>query len=110
RGGWFPIITLFAISLALLVLMITTAVRARTRAVILPPVFVTFALAWCAAVASWSARDLRVEAYSLPLGFALLAVGIIAMWPQREVRATFWSWPIGYRGSWRLLAPGIVVI
>jgi hypothetical protein len=73
-------------------------------------VVVTFAAAWSAAVASWSARDLRVEAYSLPLGFALLAVGVIALWPQREERGTFWSWPIGFKGSWRLLAPGIVVI
>ncbi|NYF10909.1 hypothetical protein HDC94_002065 [Leifsonia sp. AK011] len=110
RSGWLPIITLLTISMALLALMIVTAALARTRSVVLPPVVVTFAAAWSAAVASWSARDLRVEAYSLPLGFALLAVGVIALWPQREERGTFWSWPIGYKGSWRLLAPGIVVI
>ncbi len=109
RAGWLPIITLLAISVGLLVLMIVTAALARTRRVVLPPVVVTFAAAWCAAVASWSARDLRVEAYSLPLGFALLAVGVIALWPQREERGTFWTWPIGYKGSWRLLAPGIIV-
>lgn len=109
RGGWLPIITLYAISLALLALMIVTTVLTRTRSVILPPVFLTFAIAWCAAVASWSARDLRVEAFSLPLGFALLAVGVIAMWPQREEKASLWTWPIGFSGSWRLLGPGIVV-
>ncbi len=109
RGGWLPILSVYAISLLLLALMIVTAVRARTRAVVLPPVFVTFAVAWCVAVASWSARDLRVETYSLPLGLSLLAVGVIAMWPQREVRGTLASWPMGFSGSWRLLAPGILV-
>lgn len=109
RGGWLPIITLYAISLALLALMIVTAALARKRAVILPPVFLTFAAAWCAAVASWSARDLRVETYSLALGLSLLAVGVIAMWPQPEEKASLWTWPIGFSGSWRLLAPGIIV-
>lgn len=109
RAGWLPILSVYVISLLLLALMIVTAVRARTRDVVLPPVFFTFAVAWSVAVASWSARDLRVEAYSLPLGMSLLAVGVIAMWPQREVRGTLASWPMGFSGSWRLLAPGILV-
>jgi hypothetical protein len=111
RDGWLPIFAVYAISLALLGLMIVTAVRARSHATVLPPVFFTFAVAWSVAVASWSARDLRVETYSLPLGFALLAVGIIGMLPHRDgVRPTLASWPIGFTGSWRLLAPGILVI
>ncbi|MCA0217979.1 MAG: hypothetical protein LCH43_11580 [Actinobacteria bacterium] len=113
REGWFPILTVLALALLLLALMIVTTVRARSRAVTLPPVWLTFVLAWCTAVASWSQRELRVEAYSLPLGLALLAVGIIAMRPlpaeTADTRPTLTSWPIGFSGSWRLLTPGIVV-
>ena len=54
--------------------------RAPARApASLPPVWFVFALAWCTAVAGWSQRELRVEAFSLPLGLALLGVGIIAL-------------------------------
>jgi len=76
----------------------------------LPPVWFTFLVAWCTAVAGWSQRDLRVEAFSLPLGAALLAVGVIGMRaPVTPVRPTLNGWPIGFTGSWRLLGPGIVV-
>jgi hypothetical protein len=113
REGWFPILTVLALALLLLALMIVTTVRARSREVTLPPVWLTFVLAWCTAVASWSQRELRVEAYSLPLGLALLAVGIIAMRPlpaqTADARPTLTAWPIGFSGSWRLLTPGIVV-
>jgi hypothetical protein len=113
REDWFAILTVLGLALLVLALMIVTTVRARARAVTLPPVWVTFAVAWCTAVASWSQRELRVEAYSLPLGLALLAAGIIAMRPTppqtADARPTLNSWPIGFTGSWRLLAPGIVV-
>lgn len=113
REGWLAILTVLALALLVLALMIVTVVRARTRAVTLPPVWFLFAVAWCTAVASWSQRELRVEAYSLPLGLALLAVGIIAMRPlppqTADARPTLTSWPIGFSGSWRLLTPGIVV-
>ncbi|MGX5680267.1 SCO7613 C-terminal domain-containing membrane protein [Schumannella luteola] len=111
RDGWPAILSVYAISLALLAVMIVVALRERRQQTVLPPVLFLFAAAWCVAVASWSARELRVEAYSLPLGFALLAVGVIAMWPQRAIdRGTLVSWPIGFSGSWRLLAPGILAI
>lgn len=112
RDGWFPIIAVLVLSLVLLALMIVTTVIARTRPVTLPPVWFTFAVAWCTAVASWSQRELRVEAFSLPLGLALLTVGIITMRSTPDTpdaRRSLNSWPIGYSGSWRLLAPGIVV-
>lgn len=110
REGWFPIITVLVLALAVLALMIVTTLRARTRAVTLPPVWLIFLVAWFTAVASWSQRELRVEAYSLPLGLALLTVGIIAMKPGRtDARPTLNSWPVGFTGSWRLLAPGIIV-
>lgn len=109
------ILALWLLMALLLVVMIVTVVRAGTRAVALPPVWFIFALAWCVAVAGWSARELRVEAFSLPLGFALLAAGIIAMRQRRDaLPASFHSpltrWPNGASGSWRLLAPGIGVV
>jgi hypothetical protein len=115
REGWLPIFVLLGLALALLALMIVTTVRARTREVTLPPVAITFVLAWVTAVASWSERELRVEAFSLPLGLALLACGIIAWRGQSgdaarpRGRAAIVAWPIGFRGSWALLAPGILV-
>jgi len=111
RHGALPILALYLLGFAYLALMLVTVVRSRTRAVTLPPVWVTFALAWCFMVASWSTRELlRVEAYSLPLGLALLAAGVIAM--RKETVAVVpgpTSWPVGFHGSWRLLAPGIIV-
>jgi hypothetical protein len=100
---------MFALTVVLLALMIATVARARVRSVALPPVWFMFLVAWCTAVAGWSSRSLRVEAFSLPLGLALLAVGIIAMRGTRMPRRGPTSWPIGFAGSWRLLTPGIVV-
>jgi hypothetical protein len=99
------------LTLVLLGFMIATTVFARsTRAIALPPVWVTFLLAWFTAVAGWAERDhFRVEAYSIPLGLALLAVGIIAMRPVKDAEPSFEGWPIGFEGSWRLLTPGIIV-
>ena len=111
RIGVLPILALYVLGFAFLGLMLVTVVRARTRVVTLPPVWFTFMVAWCVMVASWSTRELlRVEAYSLPLGLALLAAGVIAM-RQASVAVVPGptSWPVGFHGSWRLLAPGIVV-
>jgi hypothetical protein len=122
----FAIGTLLVLSLAVLALMLVTTQRSRTRATTLPPVWFIFAVAWCTAVAGWSARELRVEAFSIPLGLALLTAGIIAMRPVNALNSkavsaeslksptvkpsgTFTSWPIGFSGSWYLLAPGIAV-
>ena len=109
RHAWFPIWTLAFVSLLLLLLLVLTTLLARTRSVTLPPVWFTFGLAWITAVASWSQRELYVETYSIAMGIALLAAGIIAM-RGSTVPATFNSWPNGFTGSWRLLAPGVVVL
>jgi hypothetical protein len=114
REGWLPILVLLALAVALLGLMIATTALAARRPVTLPPVIVTFVLAWVTAVASWSERELRVETFSLPLGLALLVCGIIAWRAQTDTSpargtAGFTAWPIGFRGSWALLAPGILV-
>lgn len=115
RPGWFAILTLWALSIGLLTVMLVTVARARIHAVTLPPVWFIFGLAWCTAVAGWSQRDLRVEAFSLPLGLTLLAAGVIAMRrsiaiaDELPLHGRLSSWPIGFRGSWHLLAPGILV-
>jgi hypothetical protein len=111
RPGWLPIFILLALAIVLLTGMLVTVARARKRPVMLPPAWLTFLVAWCVAVAGWSERALRVEAFSLSLGIALLAAGVIAMRPPATppVRVGPTSWPIGFRGSWPLLGPGIVV-
>jgi hypothetical protein len=114
-GGWAAIVTLWLLMAALLVWMLVTVGAARTRAVVSPPVLFLFPLAWVTAVAGWSARELRVEAFSLPLGLALLAVGVLVLHRAAPAgasvrsRADLTSWPIGFSGSWRLLTPGILV-
>jgi hypothetical protein len=109
RPGWFSVWTLWVLTLVLLGLMIVTVLRSIARPTALPPVWVTFALAWCVAVTGWSDRALRVEAFSLPLGLALLAVGVLAMRGPRFTKASFTSWPVGFSGSWKVLTPGLVV-
>ncbi|WP_256041568.1 SCO7613 C-terminal domain-containing membrane protein [Cryobacterium sp. SO1] len=110
RADAFSIGTLTLLMVAVLGFMLVVAARSRSTATSLPPVWFLFLLAWCAAVAGWSERELRVEAFSLPLGLALLGAGIIGMRPgARTVPARLGSWPSGFAGSWRLLAPGIIV-
>jgi hypothetical protein len=111
RHGWAYPLTMLVLALFVLAVMIVTVVVGRTaRTVTLPPVWVTFVLAWFTAVAGWAERDhLRVEAFSIPLGLALLAAGIIAMRPVKEAEPSLTAWPIGYERSWSLLAPGIIV-
>jgi len=103
--------TLLILMTAVLVVMIITVVRARTRTVTLPPVWATFAIATAAGIAGWSEHSVfRVEAYSIPLGLALLAVGIIAWRHAPDDEPTIGRWPLGFRGSWALLAPGTFVV
>lgn len=115
RPGWFPIWTLWSLALVVLALMLVTVGRARRGDTALPPVWFTFLLAWCTAVAGWSERELRVEAFSLPLGLGLLAAGVLAARgrdavPDRPAaRLSPNAWPVGFRGSWWLFGPGIVV-
>lgn len=104
-------ITMLAITVAVLALMLATVTRSRVRAVTLPPVWFTFAVATAIGIAGWQNHQVfRVEAFSLPLGLALLAAGIIAWRPVEGATPTLNRWPIGFTGSWWLLAPGILVI
>jgi hypothetical protein len=111
RANAFPIATLWVLTALLLAGMLATTVLARRRPVFLPPVWLWFGLAWITAVAGWSARELRVEAFSLPLGIALLACGMLGLTSKGpKPPATATSWPLGFPGSWPTLAPGLVVL
>jgi hypothetical protein len=110
RHNEFAATTMYVLMAAYLLLIVITAVAARRRDVTLPPVWFTFVIAWVLAVAGWTEHYLRVDPYSIPMGLALLVAGIIAMRaPESERRGTLTSWPNGYRGSWRLLSPGIIL-
>jgi len=112
---WATIWGMWALMLTLLAAVAAIAWRRRTHDGILPPVWFMFALAFVTAVVAWSPRDLRVEWFSLPLGFALLAAGAFHLrsgaLPSKghSAREALDAWPRHARGSWRLLAPGVVV-
>lgn len=112
RREWFAIWTLWVLMALLLALALVTVALARRARPVLPPFWFTYGLAWVTGVTGWSERDLRVEVFSLPLGLAVLAAGLIAMRRPAvaaPTRPSLNSWPIGFEGSWRLLAPGIVL-
>ncbi|ANJ25454.1 hypothetical protein ATC03_00395 [Agromyces aureus] len=112
QRDWFSIWTLWGLMAALLVTAVVAVARDRRSEPVLPPFWFVYALAWAAGVSGWSQRDLRVETFSLPLGLAVLVAGILCLRPRpewRTPRATLDSWPVGFRGSWRLLGPGIVL-
>ncbi|MGN6326159.1 SCO7613 C-terminal domain-containing membrane protein [Pseudolysinimonas sp.] len=119
RDAWTPIWTFVGLLVVLLAGVVLIADRARRGPTLLPPVWVAWLAAWIVAVVGWSARELRVEVYGIPLGVALLVAGVIAMRSvaadgrseaRPDVRPGPTSWPIGFTGSWALLAPGIVVV
>ncbi len=110
---WASIWAMWALMIVVLAVMVTAAVRAGRT--VLPPVWFLFVLAFVTAVVAWSPRDLRVEWFSLPLGAFLIAAGIAGMrtagrGTDAAGQATIDGWPAGAAGSWRLLAPGIIVM
>ncbi|WBU38449.1 SCO7613 C-terminal domain-containing membrane protein [Homoserinibacter sp. YIM 151385] len=113
RRDWTPIWLTWALMVMLLVGMVAIAIRDRRSPTSLPAAAWIYPLAWITGVVGWSQRDLRVEWFSLPLGLAVLALGIVALTRRdriREVaRPRLLDWPFGYRGSWRVLGPGIVL-
>lgn len=120
---WFVIWGIWALMLALLVLVVITAVRSARMPTILPPVWMLFAMAFVTAIVAWSPRDLRVEWFSLPLGLFLLVAGAQGLrhapaggtaagdaTAGDAPRGTLADWPGRWRGSWPLLAPGLIVM
>jgi hypothetical protein len=84
----------------------------QPAASVLPPVWLLFAIAFVTAVVAWSPRELRVEMFSLPLGLFLLTAGALGLRRGTDVVAggSLDDWPHGWRGSWPLLAPGLIVM
>ncbi|MEZ5191013.1 MAG: hypothetical protein R2717_09435, partial [Schumannella sp.] len=116
---WPAIWTQWAFFVAWLLFVILIAWRVTRGRTALPPVWFVFGLAFVLGVVGWSTRDLWVEWFSVPMGIALLLAGIIGMRaadapgsPDAAPAAarSLNSWPAGFRGSWRLLAPGILVL
>lgn len=109
---WFAIWGMWTLMLCWLVVM----VRATRRTIAdspspLPPVWVLFGISFITAVVAWSPRELRVEMFSLPLGAFLLAAGALAMRQTHDTApARLDDWPHRWRGSWALLAPGLIVM
>lgn len=108
---WPAIWSQWALMFALLVFMVIVVLRARRAPTTLPPAWFLFGLAFVIAIVGWSARDLWVETFSVPLGLMLLGAGVLAMLRQPDrARPSITSWPVGFRGSWPLLGPGIGVL
>ncbi|MFF2494759.1 SCO7613 C-terminal domain-containing membrane protein [Agromyces sp. NPDC058064] len=122
RAEWPEIWSMWALMLALLMVMLVAAVRSFAARTSLPPVWFLFALAFVTSVVAWSPRELRVEWFSVPLGLFLLAAGVVALRRAGEpattsgspagdsIAARLTAWPAGPSGSWALLAPGLVVL
>ncbi|WP_285101830.1 hypothetical protein [Promicromonospora sp. MEB111] len=119
---WGAIATLWALEVALLVLLVVVArrlLRGHTTGV---PSWAVWMGALAAAIAAWSPRELRVEVFSVPLGVGLVVAGCFALgeWEARTKvggpdsarvpRRTLVGWPVGWTGSWALLGPGILAL
>src|SRR5690606_30308730 len=115
---WFVIWGMWLLMIGWLILMLRAAVTPRAQAApggrvsLLPPVWLLFGVAFITAVVAWSPRDLRVEMFSLPLGAFLLAAGArgLRRGADAVAAASLGAWPNGWRGSWSLLAPGLIVM
>ncbi|MCP2635338.1 hypothetical protein K0817_002000 [Microbacterium sp. HD4P20] len=119
---WFTIWTMWGLLVALLGFMVFIAGRGLRHPTALPPVWFLFAVSFITAVVAWSPRDLRVEWFSLPLGFFLLLAGALAMRASSRTETasaetapvqappTLADWPARWRGSWPLLGPGLIVM
>jgi hypothetical protein len=119
-SDWFVIWGMWTLMIGWLVLMVSTSRRTSTT---LPPVWVLFGIAFITAVVAWSPRELRVEMFSLPLGLFLLAAGALGLRASSDGGGAdaagtvavpgfprLDDWPHGRRGSWSLLAPGLIVM
>ncbi|MFC7022686.1 SCO7613 C-terminal domain-containing membrane protein, partial [Promicromonospora thailandica] len=119
---WGAIVTLWALEVALLVLLVLVARRLLRGLTTGVPAWAVWGAALAAAIAAWSPRELRVEVFSLPLGVGLVVAGSFALgaWEARLriagpgtadlPRPTLVGWPVGWTGSWALLAPGILAL
>ena len=118
RPVWGSIVSLLVLELALLAVLVHLTRRAgqTARPGVGAPPWLVWLCATAVAIAAWSPRELRVEAFSVMLGAALIWSGATAL--RRWVAAgepegatgTLMTWPVGYPGSWRTVGWGIAAL
>jgi hypothetical protein len=118
RPVWGSIVSLLALELVLLAVLVLVTRRAGRagRAGIGAPPWLVWLCATAVAIAAWSPRELRVEAFSVMLGAGLIWSGATAL--RRWVAAgepgatsgTLMTWPLGHGGSWRTIGWGIAAL
>jgi hypothetical protein len=115
RPVWASIVSLLVLELVLLAVLVLVTRRAGRAGLGAPP-WLVWLCAAAVAIAAWSPRELRVEAFSVMLGAGLIWSGAAAL--RRWVAAgepdgatgTLMTWPVGYHGSWRTLGWGIAAL
>ncbi|RPF23251.1 SCO7613 C-terminal domain-containing membrane protein [Myceligenerans xiligouense] len=112
--AWGAVITLLVLELALLVGLVLGVRRLVARRAMGAAPWLVWVCAALVAIAAWSPRELRVEAFSAPLGAALVLAGGLALRDRlRREPATpprLGAWPVGFAGSWRTLALGLLAL
>jgi hypothetical protein len=115
RFTWYVVATMW-LFMAVLLVVTLLATRARMGGKMnLPPVPVWWISAVAVGIGGWSMRELRVEAWSIPLGLTLVTVGFMAH-SMRNKNNAYGAVGQGYKGAWpekarsvdALLWPGIL--
>jgi hypothetical protein len=115
RPVWGSIVLLLALELVLLAVLVLVTLRAGRAGIGAPP-WLVWLCATAVAIAAWSPRELRVEAFSVMLGAGLIWSGATALrrWvaagEPRETSGTLMTWPLGHGGSWRTIGWGIAAL
>ncbi len=115
RPVWGSIVLLLALELVLLAVLVLVTRQAGRAGVGAPP-WLVWLCATAAAIAAWSPRELRVEAFSVMLGAGLIWTGATALrhWvaagEPKETSGTLMTWPLGHGGSWRTIGWGIAAL
>ena len=115
RPVWPSIVSLLVLELVLLAVLVLVTRRAGRSGIGAPP-WLVWLCATAVAIAAWSPRELRVEAFSVMLGAGLIWSGATAL--RRWVAAgepagatgTLMTWPVGDQGSWRTIGWGIAAL
>jgi hypothetical protein len=115
RPVWGSIVSLLLVELGLLAVLVLVTRRAGRAGVGAPP-WLVWLCAAAVAIAAWSPRELRVEAFSVMLGAGLIWSGATALrrWvaagEPKDVSVGLMTWPLGHGGSWRTIGLGIAAL
>ena len=115
RPVWGSIVSLLVVELVLLAVLVLVTRRAGRAGVGAPP-WLVWLCATAVAIAAWSPRELRVEAFSVMLGAGLIWSGATALkrWvaagEPKDVSGGLMTWPLGHGGSWRTIGLGIAAL